>query len=88
MMEMVVDIDYLPDTKLLVTFRPCPSCGKNHQLTVGQHAFKNYMNGDKNVLDAFPELLPAEHELFLTAIDGDCWKTMFKEEGTECLVSR
>ncbi len=70
---MIIDTEYMQGNKLRVTFRACPVCKKTHQLTVDYYAFENYMDGFKSLEDAFPELLPAERELFLTAIDGKCY---------------
>jgi hypothetical protein len=79
-MEMVLSTEYLPNNKLLVTFRGCPSCGKTHQLTVDYYAFERYMDGVQELGQAFPELTVAERELFLTGIDGDCYKAMVDQK--------
>jgi hypothetical protein len=72
-MEMIIDTEYLSNNKLRVTFRACPVCHETHQLTVNYYAFEDYMDGFKTLEEAFPGLLPAERELFLTAIDGKCY---------------
>lgn len=75
-MEMIIGTEYLPNDMLLVKFRACPSCGKPHELTVNYYAFERYMDGVQELGQAFPELTVAERELFLTAIDGKCFKKM------------
>jgi hypothetical protein len=77
---MIIGTEYLPGNKLRVTFRKCPSCDKTHQLTVNEYEFENYMDGVKSLEKAFPYLTPAERELFLTAIDGECFRKMASAE--------
>jgi hypothetical protein len=79
-MEMVISTQYVQGNKLLVTFRPCRSCKQTHELTVDEFAFENYMDGVKSLQEAFPELTAAEHELFLTAMDGACYEKMADQE--------
>jgi hypothetical protein len=79
-MEMIIRTDYAAGNQLIVTFRACPSCGVQHKLTVDEHEFENYMDGVKTLADAFPDLLPSERELFLTAIDGECYSQMSSEK--------
>ncbi len=79
-MEMITRTEYDAGGKLLLHFRRCPACGKPHELKVDQVAFENWSDGVKSLEEAFPDLTPAERELFITAMCGECWDEMPTEE--------
>jgi hypothetical protein len=59
-----------------VISKPCTSCGKKVTMTVRIEDVAKRANGMK-VQDAFPYLSPAQREMFITGICGDCWNEMF-----------
>jgi hypothetical protein len=77
---MVTDLDYLPGNRLKLKIRACPECGIRHELVVGLYDYEKWADGQASVQEAFPDLSPAERELLLTAIDGDCFAAMPSEE--------
>ena len=85
MSEMVTGYSYLPGDLITLQIRPCPSCGKPHEITVNQYAYEQWADGIATLQEAFPEKTPAELELLLTGIDGECWlkHVAEPEEGEE-----
>jgi hypothetical protein len=71
--EMITGYEYGKGETLILTIRPCPSCRQSHKLTVNQFAFENWADRFASLEEAFPELTPAQRELLLTGIDGECW---------------
>lgn len=57
----------------------CRICDRNIPLVVDFNDYNFFITGTIKVQDAFPYLLPAERELFLTETCGECWDEMFKE---------
>ncbi len=81
-MIAMIGYEYGQGNDLVIKVRPCPSCGKPHEVTVNICAFENWVDGILPIQDAFPELSPAERELLLTGIDGDCFKNMRRNHET------
>lgn len=78
-MLTIEGLEILTNARIEITFIPCPQCQRVHKLTVRQDEFDDYICGVKHLQDCFPNLLPAQLELFLTGIDGECWKEMAEE---------
>jgi hypothetical protein len=83
MSEMITDVDFLPGNRLKLKVRPCPTCGKTHEVVVGEYDYENWVDGVEGIEAAFPYLSAAERELLLTAIDGDCFAKMPTEDDEE-----
>ena len=60
----------------LVLGIPCSCCGEMTTVTVTVDAFHSWKQGAL-VQEAFPDLTPAERELFISSTCGDCWNSMF-----------
>jgi hypothetical protein len=85
MTEMIRSYAYMGSQpgKVRLIFRSCPCCGESHDLIVDMYKFEQWVDGNLPIQKAFPDLTPAERELFLTAIDGECFRNMPKEEDEE-----
>lgn len=57
----------------------CRKCKKKTVLTVDLGDHMLYVSGALLIQDAFPYLTPAERELFITEVCGDCWSEAFKD---------
>ena len=58
----------------------CRACGKEHILMVGVEDYLVFdMPNRPHIQDIFPYLTPAERELLISGICGECWKRMFPE---------
>ena len=55
----------------------CRICRKKVPLIVDLGDHMRYMAGIDKVQDAFPYLKPAERELFLSGLCGQCWDDAF-----------
>ncbi len=75
-MYTITDIEILTNRRLELTFIACPECQKAHKLTVSQDEFENWICGG-TLEEAFPLMSIPDRELFLTGIDGGCWKKIF-----------
>lgn len=82
-MEMITNARRLTNGKLELLIRNCPVCDEPHKLIVDYYAFEDWADGIKNLQDAFPDMPPAEQELLLTGMDGECFANMPKEEDYE-----
>lgn len=82
-MLTIIAIEILTNGRIEILFIPCPQCGLTHTLTVRKDEFEDYICGVKHLQDCFPNLLPAQLELFQTGIDGECWKQMAEEARKE-----
>lgn len=78
--NMVTGYKYLPGSRLELQIRACPVCHIPHTLTVDEYAYENWMDGYRSLQEAFPGKTPAEFELLLTGIDGECWSRMPAED--------
>lgn len=74
---MIFEVNKLDKGLVQVVFVPCPQCGKQHSLVVRRDELEDYY-ATGYVVQSFPNLLPAQHELFMTGIGGDCFKEIFK----------
>lgn len=75
---MIDDIRKLEHGRVELTFVPCPHCQQKHKLIVRKDELYDWWGG-MPAAKAFPNLLPAQVELFLTGIGGECWKEVFKD---------
>lgn len=57
----------------------CVNCGKEITLTVEAEDLQRWGNREEHIQNCFPYLTPAERELFLTGICGECFDIMFRE---------
>lgn len=57
----------------------CSFCGKTVILTVPASGLQAWQCGTL-IQEAFPELTPAERELMISGMCGECWKKNFGEE--------
>ena len=60
-----------------VTFT-CAMCRKEITLTVEYDDLRKWTRREAHVQDCFPYLSPADRELFLSQICGDCYDKLFK----------
>ena len=58
----------------------CPECGQVHLTTVEAEDLERWANNDGHIQDIFPYLTPAQRELFLSGICGDCFDKLFPED--------
>lgn len=73
---MINNVITLENGRVEITFVACPHCKVHHKLNVRQDELEDYYaNGDAR--KAFPNLLDAQIELFLSGIGGECWKEIF-----------
>jgi hypothetical protein len=79
-MQMVTGYKYLPGHKLELQIIPCPACHIPHTLTVDEYAYERWADGLVSLQKAFPGKTPAELELLLTGIDGECFSKMPTED--------
>lgn len=61
----------------------CKSCGKIFNLEVKATSYDSYCRGMMHAQDAFPELTPAERELLISGLCGECWDALFDDEDDE-----
>ena len=66
-------------SKVIYITTYCPDCNRETNIPVTEEGYNKRLNGAK-VQDAFPELTPAQREMLITGICGDCWNAMFKED--------
>ena len=52
--------------------RSCPSCKAIQKVNVSSQEYAFWKEG-KSVQKAFPQLTPAEREIFVTGMCEDCW---------------
>lgn len=58
--------------------------GDNVTVEVDEAALNEYRNNtSRHVQDLFPDLSPAERELFVSGVCGVCWDVMFPPEDEE-----
>lgn len=81
-MLTVESIEVLANGLRKLTFIPCPECGRRHYLTVRLDEYMDWLGG-KTAAEAFPTMLDPDRELFITAIDGECWKEIFAKSEEE-----
>jgi len=58
---------------------PCQVCGKNCTLLIDKQGFEDWLNGEKYIQDALPELTAGERELLISGTCDDCWKEIWGE---------
>lgn len=59
----------------------CRMCRKTHSLAVGIEDYLIFdMPNRPHIQDIFPYLTPAERELLISGICGECWEKMFPPE--------
>lgn len=58
----------------------CVECGRTFELTVESDDLRAWNRRDRHIQDCFPYLTPAQRELFLSRLCGDCFEALFKEE--------
>lgn len=59
----------------------CRMCRKTHSLMVGiEDYFMFDMPNRPYIQDIFPYLTPAERELLISGICGECWEKLFPPE--------
>jgi hypothetical protein len=80
MSQMVTDLDYLPGNRLKLKILPCPVCKIRHEVVVGLYEYDKWADGIVSIEEAFPDLTPAERELLITGIDGECFAAMPTED--------
>lgn len=68
--------------KLLIT-KVCITCGQVVDILVNKEDYDLYKQGIVKVQDAFPYLKPAEREMLISGICGDCFDAMFTNEEEE-----
>ena len=67
----------------LVPF-PCPMCGKEHDIHAITHEQAEMLRKDRwLVQEIFPELTPAQREVFITGTCPGCWDKLFGDENDE-----
>ena len=55
----------------------CPCCGGENIVSMTEKQHNEYTAGYKNIQLIFPEWSPADRELLITGICGNCWKNIF-----------
>lgn len=63
--------------------RVCKTCGQVIEMEVNEKDLVMYRAGVKKAQDAFPYLTPAEREMLISGICGDCFDAMFTDEEEE-----
>jgi len=58
----------------------CVSCGKTFKIIMTNTQLTELLAGDKKVQDIFPTFTPAERELLISGICGECFDKMFSED--------
>lgn len=69
-------LDDGPTREVLIV---CRGCGQEYVFTVALEAFYEWKNG-KLVQDAFPNLMAAERELFISQMCSPCFDEMMGED--------
>lgn len=64
--------------KMDLTIR-CVECQTPQTVSIKPGDFEKYKTGHGNIQDIFPYLLPAEREMLMSRICGDCWDRMFAD---------
>lgn len=77
MPEWADEYDYYTTTT--VTTRPCTVCGNQSQVIVPTDDLESWRSGTL-IQNAFPYFTPAERELLMTGLHGECWDSLFGEE--------
>ena len=58
----------------------CRKCSEVVIITVSKAALAEWLGGsDRHIQSVFPDLTPAEREMFLSGICGPCWNKIFDE---------
>ena len=76
-LDDVFATENVDDQSLLDTFINCVKCSKPNMVVVSSEGLGNYFANGVKAQDAFPELNPAERELFISGVCGTCWDQMF-----------
>lgn len=54
----------------------CACCGQTTEMTVSLKAYNSWITGTL-IQEAFPDMPPADRELFISRTCGTCWQDMF-----------
>lgn len=73
------DIKYQGKNMPVFVTKICKTCGQVIEMEVNEKDLVMYHAGVKKVQDAFPYLTPAEREMFVSGICGDCFDAMFAD---------
>ena len=73
------DIRYQGKNMPVFVTKICKTCGQVIEMEVNEKDLVMYCAGVKKVQDAFPYLKPAEREMFVSGICGDCFDAMFAD---------
>lgn len=66
----------------VIVGRPCPFCGKVHEVTVSEADYAAWQGGEL-AQNAFPYLSADEREILISGICPTCWDNMFSGEDEE-----
>ncbi len=62
----------------------CTRCKGDVIITVTEPQMKEYLSGEgRHVQQIFPNLTPAEREMFISGICGPCWNRIFSKDPSE-----
>lgn len=67
----------------IIVTKICKTCGQVIEMEVNEKDLVMYRAGVVKVQDAFPYLTPAEREILVSDICGDCFDAMFAKEEEE-----
>jgi hypothetical protein len=79
------DVEDLGDGSATIT-GTCPITGKEWNLTVDLSAYESWVNQEKLIQEAFPNLTPDLREMLMTGYSPEGWNLMFgnvREEKSE-----
>ncbi len=62
---------------MVIIGKPCPECGKPHEVHATLEQYIRYMNREDLVQNIFPELSSVEREYLITGYCEECWNKMF-----------
>lgn len=67
-------------TELLNVPVVCPSCRKQHFVTVAKDAYQKWRRGEGLIQNLMPELSASERELLISGVCGFCFDSLFPPE--------
>lgn len=68
------------DDKKINMVIECQECNKEFYFNITATQYQTYIARTGYIQDIFPELNPAEREMFISGICPECWDKMFGEE--------
>jgi len=61
----------------------CVQCRKPQTIKVKDDDIERFKTGNGHIQAIFPYLLPAEREMFLSRICGNCWEELFIKDADD-----